>query len=67
MNDLEAVQIVEAVEDVDAFGLVPWKPLSSTKIVLCRPFVRKGDDTQVDVDIVPQLVLEGFIVGGKIR
>lgn len=67
VHDLQAVQIMEAVQDVDAFFLVPWEPLGQAEVVLYRPLVGESDDTKVDVDIVPQLVLQSFIVGREIR
>lgn len=67
VHDLQAVQIVKAMQDVNAFCLAPWEPLGQAEVVLCRPLVGESDDTKVDVDNVSQLILQGFIVGSEIR
>ena len=43
-----------AVEDVDAFGVVPGEALGGRKAFGCDVGVGKGDDAVVDVDVVPE-------------
>ncbi|KAJ5173916.1 uncharacterized protein N7500_001847 [Penicillium coprophilum] len=54
VDNLQAVQVVEAMKDIDSFVCIPGKSLRRAKIMGCSKGIRESDDPAVNIDGVPE-------------